>query len=225
MPRTAAAEFQFTRLLRDATSGQLRGALRFLFQFTRLLRGATSSVRRSHPDSLCFNSRASCEARRPGTGACSRRSCFNSRAFCEARRARPRASDHLPRSFNSRASCEARPSRNGISRRATRFQFTRLLRGATGVVRRIAAVGRVSIHAPLARRDACRAGAQGERQSFNSRASCEARPTSARRCSTASGFNSRASCEARRAPPAISSAAVAFQFTRLLRGATRTSSE
>ena len=56
------------------------------------------------------------------------------------------------------------------------FQFTRLLRGAT--LFRFQVLDRVvSIHAPLARRDWRRRSRCGSRASFNSRASCEARPT------------------------------------------------
>ena len=81
---------------------------------------------------------------------------------------------------------------------ACEFQFTRLLRGATRLRRWPSAAATVSIHAPLARRDP-RPGRSPSRTSrFNSRASCEARPRRGRRARLHD----------------------AFQFTRLLRGAT-----
>ena len=142
-------KFQFTRLLRGATRPDLILFDDLQFQFTRLLRGATTPPLDLVPID-CFNSRASCEARRKSPprlrsasfqftrllrGATKERAktwkqrCFNSRASCEAR-LRGVGAISAGTGFNSRASCEARRAS-----RLCRF------------------VGAVSIHAPLARRD------------------------------------------------------------------------
>src|SRR5690554_6932746 len=55
------------------------------------------------------------------------------------------------------------------------FQSTRPLRGATFRATCSAAVDNVSIHAPLARRDASAAAGSYQINSFNPRAPCEAR--------------------------------------------------
>ena len=78
------------------------------------------------------------------------------------------------------------------------FQFTRLLRGATRVVALFVGVGRVSIHAPLARRD--------RRDTFVSLSVKTFQFTRLLRGATA--FE------------ATIASTEAFQFTRLLRGAT-----
>ena len=103
------------------------------------------------------------------------------------------------------------------------FQFTRLLRGATGRHDNGRARHPVSIHAPLARRDFARRKSvyhEVELDGFNSRASCEARPSAQTASAAFAGFNSRASCEARQRDHLETRSARKFQFTRLLRGAT-----
>ena len=100
--------------------------------------------------------------------------------------------------FNSRASCEARRQAEADRVDTSMFQFTRLLRGATPRAGASDGTGKVSIHAPLARRDI-------PPPSLGASRSC---------------FNSRASCEARRGVEGAPRIAAWFQFTRLLRGAT-----
>ena len=101
--------------------------------------------------------------------------------------------------FNSRASCEARRGLRPIARPAVRFQFTRLLRGATFAGFAGVAAGEFQFTRLLR-------GATSPRQiPFHIRVR----------------FNSRASCEARLAVRSPwSPVALMFQFTRLLRGAT-----
>ena len=78
------------------------------------------------------------------------------------------------------------------------FQFTPLMRGATGICPRSRFFGDVSIHAPHARGDL----KYSVSSVFNGR------------------FNSRPSCEGRPALQMIENARVGFQFTPLMRGAT-----
>ena len=153
MPRAAAAEFQFTRLLRGATDApgfvqryglvsihaplarrDLVSLMSFaaaeMFQFTRLLRGATINAARSSRD-LKF------QFTRLLRGA------TRSSAYMQLR---AEVSIHAPLArrdnmsciglrilfgFNSRASCEARRLLAGARLPPRPFQFTRLLRGAT----------------------------------------------------------------------------------------------
>ncbi len=128
---TAFCLFQLTRLLRGATA-PFKQLVTFVFisthtplarrdepnvtnidnsqsfQLTRLLRGATMRTKAISEQALHFNSHASCEARQ----------------FNEKRQ----ISQNY---FNSHASCEARHELNRLSPAPTRFQLTRLLRGAT----------------------------------------------------------------------------------------------
>ena len=215
-----AAQFQFTRLLRGATGG-LGGRIGLVAvsihaplarrDIGAVASGSSSAVSIHAPlarrDSgrvrflrrrLRFNSRASCEARRSPGARSLPGTCFNSRASCEARLSRTcRRCRVASRCFNSRASCEARHVADArqvcharvsihapLARRdrnaqvigqVLQFQFTRLLRGATGSGGESGGGG-VSIHAPLARRDHIREVRQYYSTGrFNSRASCEAR--------------------------------------------------
>ena len=169
--------------------------------------------------SACFNSRASCEARRGSSTPFATGSSFNSRASCEARRMGLSPSI-APCSFNSRASCEARQNGEpvywsrkvsihaplarrdlGASKRAPakpEFQFTRLLRGATRVRR---------FHRPPARFQFTRLlrGATAKRAASRANGAFQftrllrgATSTPTRCAAVPAGFNSRASCEARR---------------------------
>ena len=80
------------------------------------------------------------------------------------------------------------------------FQFTHLLRGATIARLLLRAMIYVSIHAPLARCDA----------------------PGATDTTKLTGFNSRTSCEVRPSESVINRLPDLFQFTHLLRGATTT---
>ena len=124
--------------------------------------------------------------------------------------------------FNPRTSCEVRPMIEGNAYLRNRFQFTHLLRGATYLLchffcmvlfqfthlLRGATIARlllramiyVSIHAPLARCDA----------------------PGATDTTKLTGFNSRTSCEVRPSESVINRLPDLFQFTHLLRGATTT---
>ena len=140
-----------------------------------------------------FNSRPSCEGRPARACPCPRSPCFNSRPSCEGRPAH-RGGRKPDSSFNSRPSCEGRPTHKAMLESAW-FQFTPLVRGATPAPF-VRLDYSVSIHAPRARGDWSRA-----------------------RSSTRSRFNSRPSCEGRHVGQHLR-AAVRFQFTPLVRGAT-----
>ena len=147
------------------------------FQLTHLLRGAT-------PAPLCT------------VGFCHH---FNSRTSCEMR----------PRSYQSTALALAISTHAPLARcdcyvlalhaSNEKFQLTHLLRGATRASPHAHIPVRISTHAPLARCDLQRFVTAVGRKDFNSRTSCEVRPT--RRRANASGSG--------------------FQLTHLLRGATQ----
>ena len=123
--------------------------------------------------------------------------------------------------FNPRAPCGARPVHDSIIGECRvisihaplagrddatyperynlkRFQSTRPLRGATGILPARTRASMISIHAPLAGRDQLLATAWAISTYFNPRAPCGARPaTSCAHCRRAY-FNPRAPCGARR---------------------------
>ena len=68
----------------------------------------------------------------------------------------------LNQHFNPRAPCGARPIRSRRTRPRWRFQSTRPLRGATLSMLTELTPGRISIHAPLAGRDAGPQGPKGD---------------------------------------------------------------
>ena len=79
-----------------------------------------------------------------------------------------------------------------------KFQSTRLMRGATGIGRRIVAPQLISIHAPHAGRDAQELKNLVQRLNFNPRAPCGARLRCCHRSRCCSrNFNPRAPCGAR----------------------------
>ena len=93
--------------------------------------------------------------------------------------------------FNPRAPCGARPQTASIAPFIVIFQSTRPLRGATTNRFPLCYYYIISIHAPLAGRDA--AGAYliyFRNDNFNPRAPCGARPTSSRSCNASSTFQS-----------------------------------
>ena len=134
--------------------------------------------------------------------------------------------------FNPRAPCGARHKRKCIVFRASKFQSTRPLRGATARVSIAVQALTISIHAPLAGRDASLASMSSLTSYFNPRAPCGARPARSACPATPSSisihaplagrdlrglcpvqtlyhFNPRAPCGARRA-----AAVVAMQLIR-----------
>ena len=123
--------------------------------------------------------------------------------------------------FNPRASCEARPSGATAVAVTPLFQSTRLLRGATHRRDRRGVQVAISIHAPLARRDA-----EGLDPGDIAKISIHA-PLARRDLlqvfafTDAFYFNPRASCEARLDAVVVFVYYFRFQSTRLLRGATR----
>ena len=166
--------FQFTPLMRGATWTMQIGAGCVRFQFTPLMRGATR--------------------RTVATMSMSR---FNSRPSCEGRPVE-RVRDGTRKCFNSRPSCEGRPPLRQL-RPGPLFQFTPLMRGATERGASFRSHG-VSIHAPHARGDR-RAPCWRRPRGFNSRPSCEGRPSRTRASTVRHGFNSRPSCEGRLSSP------------------------
>ena len=123
------------------------------FQFTPVLRRATRPLRHVRP-TRCFNSRPSCDGR-PAV------------PFPRRQNAR----------FNSRPSCDGRPYQRTTTTVNVKFQFTPVLRRATGhgwQLRR--GHGWVSIHARLATGDKFCMDNSSEIQGFNSRPSCDGRP-------------------------------------------------
>ena len=124
-----------------------------MFQLTRLLRGATLCCWCCGGCVARFNSRASCEARREVVELGSCLMPVSTHAPLARRDAFIRCSSVRPGGFNSRASCEARPLRWSFKMNNTKFQLTRLLRGATFLGLVSVLFSDVSTHAPLARRD------------------------------------------------------------------------
>ena len=167
----------------------------------------------------CFNSRASCEARRGIAGNHRRCRMFQFTRLLRGATVVAVQNFALSR-FNSRASCEARQEGKAAATPALPFQFTRLLRGATshacradsaslfqftrllrGATPGPAAVvppAPVSIHAPLARRDS-----SSPSRTSHFRVSIHA-PLARRDIISDLSFDY-----------------LTFQFTRLLRGATK----
>ena len=77
--------------------------------------------------------------------------------------------------FNPRAPCGARRIVYCVQLEISPFQSTRPLRGATPSAPRVLFFRRISIHAPLAGRDALTTGASCAAMNFNPRAPCGAR--------------------------------------------------
>ena len=102
--------------------------------------------------------------------------------------------------FNPRAPCGARHDLMSKGEGVLTFQSTRPMRGATGCVRRVAAILRISIHAPHAGRDTTVAVEPSHATYFNPRAPCGARRENRGRMVVGDHFNPRAPCGAR--PPA-----------------------
>ena len=207
--------FQFTRLLRGATTGC--GGV----QSQRTVSIHAPLARRDMAPALCegvrgFNSRASCEAR-PAHRERQRVAVVSIHAPLARRDLRAGDAASLTALFQF----------TRLLRGATFADCLRALGAVSihaPLARRDTGCGgvqsqrTVSIHAPLARRDAVprryftpsmfqftrllrgatvpRGGSSALR-SFNSRASCEARPARGRTAPPSTRFNSRASCEAR----------------------------
>ena len=94
-----------------------------------------------------------------------------------------------------------------------KFQSTRLMRGATGIGRRIVAPQLISIHAPHAGRDAQELKNLVQRLNFNPRAPCGARPPAggtASRCSHISIHAPRAGRDVDVATAAVVAAAISI---------------
>ena len=129
------------------------------FQSTRPLRGATCSAAPRCTSLMDFNPRAPCGARLAalrGDGIIKRISIHAPLA------GRDRRLPQLPLStihFNPRAPCGARQYHSDTSGKLYQFQSTRPLRGATVVITHPVPFFNISIHAPLAGRDATHAGA------------------------------------------------------------------
>ena len=127
-------EFQPTRPLRGATpSSPATAAAIWTFQPTRPLRGATRTAAAAAAEAAHFNPRAPCGARR----------IFNNHIVTSLMISThaPLAGRDVPShrlhplsiyDFNPRAPCGARRPYACLASRATRFQPTRPLRGATG---------------------------------------------------------------------------------------------
>ena len=146
--------FQPTRPLRGATDHCPHYAEDIAFQPTRPLRGATAGFPLVGHAGQYFNPRAPCGARPPPTRTAGGR-----------------------RNFNPRAPCGARPKHIKQEGNLRRFQPTRPLRGATiSTLLCAAAAKKISTHAPLAGRDSVAAGLPEQRENFNPRAPCGARP-------------------------------------------------
>ena len=100
------------------------------------------------------------------------------------------------------------------------FQFTPVMRRATLRHLRRPRVFPVSIHARHVTGDQNQPKGKEKTRCFNSRPSCDGRPSSSRRCSCRRGFNSRPSCDGRPAHLASSPLDGVFQFTPVVRRAT-----
>ena len=145
------------------------------FQPTRPLRGATGDSVIFCAGSPDFNPRAPCGAR-PGDGG---------RGTGDG-------------DFNPRAPCGARLPFLVVSKGKQAFQPTRPLRGATIHSMVTFSHGNISTHAPLAGRDPIRVIIAIQRENFNPRAPCGARPRKYRGLLREPiYFNPRAPCGAR----------------------------
>ena len=149
-----------------------------------------------------FNSRTSCEVRRPGDRNGGQRNiCFNSRTSCEVRRGADIFRQHAA-GFNSRTSCEVRPPSQSKSPHC------------------------VSTHAPLARCDCLKRPIPAEVAEVSTHAPL-ARCDISRRCDAGNGGRFQLTHLLRGATPVhmIVPAIVPFQLTHLLRGATSSRSK
>ena len=99
---------------------------------------------------------------------------FNSRPSCEGRQRKSFAGPSVL-CVNSRPSCEGRHDEIHPYQVKAMFQFTPLMRGATGHYVVTSEVVFVSIHAPHARGDSRRRHYLQQKNGFNSRPSCEGR--------------------------------------------------
>ena len=101
-----------------------------------------------------------------------------------------------------------------------KFQSTRPMRGATGIVLVLRPRHKVSIHAPHAGRDRRTHPSHPVDGSFNPRAPCGARPPFSHLSAIVDSFNPRAPCGARPFSLLIFHLMRTFQSTRPMRGAT-----
>ena len=125
-----------------------------------------------------------------------------------------------PGNFNPRAPCGARRRVVALPSVMASFQSTRPLRGATWDGPSASTWATISIHAPLAGRDASFAHWSFGTNHFNPRAPCGARRLSRLSRVLVQYFNPRAPCGARPFPQCSYSWIPKFQSTRPLRGAT-----
>ncbi len=137
------------------------------------------------------------DATRHGISTTLNRFYFNSRISCEMRR-NPQSQNVNRWHFNSRISCEMRPSNSFSFSSDSSFQLTHLLRDATTYLPLRIYPQAISTHASLARCDEDGLWSGVLVVDFNSRISCEMRPTRQRIL--------RVTCK--------------FQLTHLLRDAT-----
>ena len=196
--RELSNAFQFTPVVRRATITVVCLRFRGKFQFTPVVRRATRAGRRGRRGSPSFNSRPSCDGRlhdvslsfysrmfqftpvvRRATPSLRRREGvggFNSRPSCDGRH-----SDTLPNAldnrFNSRPSCDGRQSCAYVARYVIKFQFTPVVRRATSPVFHACGAIYVSIHARRATGDLHPRHRPPIRAGFNSRPSCDGRPS------------------------------------------------
>ena len=168
-----------------------------------------------------FNPRPSCEGRRTFDADLSSNPAFQSTPLLRGATHQCWTRQSGKKRFNPRPSCEGRLFYGVGIAGSSMFQSTPLLRGATkrGIVH--AERIWVSIHAPLARGDACPCRASSSASRFNPRPSCEGRRFAFRSERPPRCFNPRPSCEGRQAVSAAAFKRMEFQSTPLLRGATQ----
>ena len=151
---------------------------RLLFQSTRPMRGATKLLPNFQRQRLISIHAPHAGRDRHGSHGNDNARYFNPRAPCGARLDAPQVeapvvqiSIHAPHAgrdrcnpggittvhnFNPRAPCGARHGRYCSYPHESKFQSTRPMRGATGLIYSNMGIGYISIHAPHAGRDECR---------------------------------------------------------------------
>ena len=234
--------FQSTRPLRGATTTAKDSRRKWPISIHAPLAGRDSLYSRPTSRQMHFNPRAPCGARRLDDLASVREKLFQSTRPLRGATLKSAVWDkdqaisiHAPLAgrdgyrglsvrrlqyFNPRAPCGARRIVYCVQLEISPFQSTRPLRGATPSAPRVLFFRRISIHAPLAGRDALTTGASCAAMNFNPRAPCGARRGLHGFGLLCSHFNPRAPCGARRPLIRYCASESAFQSTRPLRGAT-----
>ena len=162
------------------------------------MRGATGKPIKDIPQDVIFQStRPMRGATQESEGKALQTMNFNPRAPCGAR-PRPPTDPIRHQYFNPRAPCGARLTRYSSRLRATEFQSTRPMRGATAWMPLPEPPKEISIHAPHAGRD----------------------PNGTQNAALYIDFNPRAPCGARLNSADFSGHSTSFQSTRPMRGAT-----